>query len=66
MTHSDPAPPFAAPTPQGLVLFEVYEASGSLLLVTSDSTLIDPLEPGDIMVRRPWATASSHEEVRRG
>lgn len=52
-----------APTPQGLVLFEVYEASGSLLLVTSDSILIHT-EPGDRVIRRPWATASGYDEVR--
>lgn len=53
------------PTPQGLVLFEVYEANGALLLVTSDATLIE-VEAGDYVVRRPWATAGGYEEVRRG
>lgn len=54
----------SAPTVQGLVLFEQYEASGSLLVVTSDKTALR-LEPGDFIVRRPWATAADAVEVNR-
>jgi hypothetical protein len=56
MTHT-------IPRLQGLVLFEVYEATGSLLFVTSDATLIKR-EPGDVVIRRPWATASGYDVVR--
>lgn len=47
-----------APAVQGLDLFEHYEASGALLVVTSDASAIS-LEPGDFIVRRAWATAST-------
>lgn len=53
----------SAPTPQGLVLFEVYEKSGELLLVTSALDR-NELEPGDFVVRRPWATAAAPEAMR--
>ena len=56
--------PAVAPDVQGLALFEQYEADGSLLLVTSDATDLR-LEPGDFIVKRPWATASPAEEVNR-
>lgn len=56
--------PAVAPDVQGLVLFEQYEADGSLLLVTSDATTLR-LEPGDFIVKRPWATASPAVEVNR-
>jgi hypothetical protein len=39
-----------------LVLFEHYEANGSLLVVTSDPSDLR-LEPGDFVIRREWATA---------
>lgn len=48
-------------TPEGLVLFEVYERSGALLVVTSDGTEARAAcraDEGDRMFRRPWATAS--------
>ena len=45
------------PRVQGLSLFEVYEHSGALLLVTSDASGIK-LEPGDVIIRRPWATSA--------
>lgn len=51
-----------APTPQGLVLFEVYEANGSLLLVTSALDRSE-LEPTDRVYRRPWATAAETTRV---
>ena len=51
-----------APKVQGLDLFEQYEASGSLLVVTSDSSSLR-LEPGDYIVRRPWATAAPAVEI---
>lgn len=47
----------SAPELQGLVLFEHYEASGALLVVTSDASALQ-LEPGDVIYRRPWATAA--------
>ncbi len=53
-----------APQVQGLTLFEYYEADGSLLLVTSDSSALR-LEPGDFTLRRPWATAATPEPVNR-
>lgn len=46
-----------APTPQGLDLFEVYEANGALLLVTSALDRSE-LQPTDRVYRRPWATAA--------
>jgi hypothetical protein len=46
-----------APTLQGIDLFEVYEADGSLLLVTSALDRAT-LEPGDRVYRRAWATAA--------
>jgi hypothetical protein len=46
------------PAVSGMDLFEVYEASGSLLLVASTLESIDP-QPGDYIVRRPWATAAA-------
>lgn len=47
-------------TPEGLVLFEVYEASGALLVVTSDgSEARAAMEDGDLLFRRPWATAAA-------
>lgn len=45
------------PTPQGLVLFEVYEASGALLLVASTLEDFEPQE-GDYIVKRTWSTAA--------
>lgn len=46
-------------TPEGMVLFEVYVASGALLVVTSDGAAArDAMEPGDRIYRRPWASAS--------
>lgn len=48
--------PASVPVVQGLVLFEQYEANGSLLVVTSDPSDLR-LEPGDFVVRREWATA---------
>jgi hypothetical protein len=54
----------SAPSVQGLVLFEQYEASGSLLIVTSDRSALR-LEPGDFIVRRPWATSADAIEVNR-
>ena len=53
-----------APKVQGLVLFEQYEASGDLLVVTSDKSSLR-LEPGDFIVRREWATACDPDEVNR-
>ncbi len=53
-----------APAIQGITLFEHYEANGSLLLVTSDASALR-LEPGDFIVRRPWATAANPEPVNR-
>ena len=53
-----------APEIQGLVLFEHYEANGSLLVVTSDKAALR-LEPGDFIVRRAWATAAEAIEVSR-
>ena len=46
-------------TPEGLVLFEVYEANGSLLAVSS--FLPDDLDRTDVVYRRPWATAAQAE-----
>lgn len=46
-----------APEATGLELFEQYDASGYLLLVTSDATALR-LSPGDVIVRRLWATAA--------
>lgn len=54
----------SAPTPQGLVLFEVYEASGALLYVSSTIDRSE-LDPTDVIYRRPWATAAEPEQVRR-
>lgn len=53
-----------APRMQGLDLFEHYEASGALLVVTSDKRALR-LEPGDFIVRRPWATSAPAVEVNR-
>lgn len=53
-----------APELQGLVLFEQYEADGSLLVVTSDATALR-LKSGDFIVRRPWATSAPAEEISR-
>ena len=53
-----------APPVHGLDLFEHYEASGNLLIVTSDKTTIR-MEPGDFIVRRPWATAAPVLVVNR-
>lgn len=52
------------PAIQGLDLFEQYEHDGSLLVVTSDASSLR-LEPGDYIVRRPWATAAPAVEVNR-
>ena len=52
------------PDVQGLELFEQYEEDGSLLVVTSDRTALR-LEPGDYIVRRPWATAAPAVHVNR-
>ena len=48
----------SVPRVAGMVLFEVYEASGALLLVASTMEDINP-EPGDYIVRRAWATATA-------
>lgn len=53
-----------APRLQSLVLFEVYEGSGDLLLVTSDATDIR-LQPGDVVYRREWMTCSTPHEHNR-
>ena len=53
-----------APDIQGLVLFEQYEVTGSLLVVTSDVNTLR-LEPGDFIVRRPWATSAPAEPYNR-
>ena len=54
---------FPVPKTQGLVLFEVYEKSGALLLVTS--SLADAeLLPTDYVVRRPWASAAESTRVK--
>ena len=45
------------PGTAGLVLFEVYEASGNLLFVSSNLDGWEG-EVGDYVVRRPWATAA--------
>ncbi|NGZ99649.1 hypothetical protein G5V59_02635 [Nocardioides sp. W3-2-3] len=45
-----------APRLQGLDLFEVYEANGALLLVSS--SLPDDLDPTDRIYIRPWATSA--------
>lgn len=45
------------PGTDGLVLFEVYEASGNLLFVSSTLEGWEK-EVGDYVVRRPWATAA--------
>lgn len=58
-------PAAQVPNTQGLDLFEVYEATGALLLVTSDATLAE-LQPGDVMVRRAWATSAEIKAVRHG
>ncbi len=42
---------------EGMVLFEVYEANGSLLYVSSTLDRA-ALEPGDTVYRRAWATAA--------
>ena len=55
----------AAPQLQGLVLFEHYEKDGSLLVVTSDASAVQPLKPGDFIVKRPWSTAAEPEEFNR-
>lgn len=54
----------SAPKVQGLDLFEQYEVSGDLLLVTSDASALR-LEPGDFIVRRIWSTAAEPIEVNR-
>ena len=56
--------PGQAPRLQGLDLFEQYEASGHLLVVTSDRSELG-LSPGDFIVRRRWSTAAEPVEVRR-
>lgn len=43
--------------PEGLDLFEVYEANGSLLYVSSFLDSRD-FGPSDVIFRRPWATAA--------
>lgn len=48
---------------EGLPLYEVYEATGQLLLVTS--TLPDDLEPSDVVYQRPWATAMPPDRCAR-
>lgn len=53
-----------APRLQGLDLFEHYEHTGSLLVVTSDASTLR-LEPGDFIVRRAWATAAEPHEHNR-
>ena len=52
------------PRARTLHLFEVYEADGSLLVVTSDLTSVDR-QPGDRIVRRPWFTSDEPAEVIR-
>lgn len=54
----------SAPVVQSLVLFEQYEVGGNLLVVTSDKSALQ-LEPGDFIVRRPWATAAPPVEINR-
>lgn len=49
-----------APKVQGIVLFEQYEANGSLLFVTSDASLIERVD-GDQLYKRPWATGAPAE-----
>lgn len=53
MSDAEPAP---VPQFYGIELFEHYEPSGSLLVVTSDQSDIR-LEPGDFIVKRMWSTA---------
>jgi hypothetical protein len=53
---------YDAPRLQGLDLFEVYEADGSLLYVTSALDRAT-LEPGDRVYRRVWATAAAPTRV---
>jgi hypothetical protein len=50
-------------TPESMTLFEVYEASGLLLYVSSVLDK-DALQPGDRVYRRAWSTASQPEPVR--
>ena len=52
-----PTAEFDAPPTQGLVLFEVYESTGRLLIVTSSLADVERL-PTDVVVKRPWATTS--------
>lgn len=40
----------------GLELFEHYEQDGSLLVATTDASVLQ-LEPGDFIVKRLWSTA---------
>lgn len=52
-------------TPEAMVMFEVYEADGSLLVVTSDATAArDAMEPGDRIYRRAWSTPIAPEALR--
>ena len=53
-----------APEMQMLELFEVYEADGSLLMVTSAASHIR-LEPGDVVYRRVWSTCAEPVEYNR-
>lgn len=45
-------------TPDGFDLFEVYEASGSLLYVASFLDPDNPPEPTDKVYKRAWSTAA--------
>lgn len=51
-----------APTVQGLDLFEVYESTGALLVVTSDLTSVN-VEPTDVVYRRAWGTTAAATRV---
>jgi len=60
---SDAAIDLRAPAVQGLVLFEHYEANGALLAVSSTVVDLPPMQDGDYVVRRAWATAARPEAV---
>lgn len=42
---------------EGLTMFEHWTDGGLLLVVTSNPAALDPLEPGDVIVKRTWAAA---------
>lgn len=63
MTGMAPEHLAVVPRLQGLDLFEVYEAGGQLLVVTSDLTSVN-VQPGDVVIRRPWATAATPKARR--